>query len=351
MTDQRIRIGIIGAGKSALNTHVPRFQAIDQVEVTGIVNRTNASSNKAADQLGIHNIYQNWIELLDDPNIDAIFVGTWPYMHKTLVLEALKRNKHVLTQARMSMNLNEARDMLTASLQKPQVITQIVPSYMADQAVIKTIMELVNGGSVGKILSIDFCWSYNIAKNNNFTWRHDPDMVGKNIMMIGAQYENLMRIFGPAINVTAFSNLVRPSLRDQIGRTEISTIPDHAEIIAEMETGAVLHMRLSGIIGMSYPCEMWIFATKGTIRCVLNPPATVTSSGIWVGYQNQNRLTDVPIQYPLGDKHQTEIEFIESIRGNCQARETTFENGVRYMEFTESVFKSIQNQDMVHLID
>ena len=43
----------------------------------------------------------NWRALITDPNLDAIVIGTWPYMHRTLVLAALEAGKPVLTEARL----------------------------------------------------------------------------------------------------------------------------------------------------------------------------------------------------------------------------------------------------------
>ena len=43
----------------------------------------------------------NWSEIINDPEIDAVVIGTWPYTHHTLVLAALAANKHVLTEARL----------------------------------------------------------------------------------------------------------------------------------------------------------------------------------------------------------------------------------------------------------
>lgn len=43
----------------------------------------------------------NWLEVIQDDSLDAIVVGTWPYMHHTLVLQALQHGKHVLTEARL----------------------------------------------------------------------------------------------------------------------------------------------------------------------------------------------------------------------------------------------------------
>ncbi len=43
----------------------------------------------------------NWREIIEDAAIDAVVIGTWPYLHRTLVLEALRAGKHVLTEARL----------------------------------------------------------------------------------------------------------------------------------------------------------------------------------------------------------------------------------------------------------
>ena len=43
----------------------------------------------------------NWQEVINDPSLNAVVIGTWPYLHRTLVLEALKAGKHVLTEARL----------------------------------------------------------------------------------------------------------------------------------------------------------------------------------------------------------------------------------------------------------
>ena len=57
-------------------------------------------------------MYDEWTQLLDDPDIDAVVIGTWPYMHHPVTLQALEKGKHVLTEARMAMSADEAREML-----------------------------------------------------------------------------------------------------------------------------------------------------------------------------------------------------------------------------------------------
>ena len=95
MTDEVIQIGVVGAGNTTVTRHIPRFQSTDGVKVVGVVNRTPESSERVARQFGIPKVYKNWTDLMDDPIIDAVLIGTWPYMHSTLVVEALEHDKHV----------------------------------------------------------------------------------------------------------------------------------------------------------------------------------------------------------------------------------------------------------------
>ena len=112
----RIRIGIAGAGKIVRDEHVPRFRAIEGVELVGVANRTRESSERAAAEMGLGRAYADWGELVEDPDIDAVLVGTWPYLHAPVTVAALEFGKHVLTEARMASSADAARSMLAASL-------------------------------------------------------------------------------------------------------------------------------------------------------------------------------------------------------------------------------------------
>ncbi len=84
-----VRIGIAGAGKIVASEHVPRFRAIPGVELVAVANQTPESSRRAAETLGIPRVHGNWRDLLDDDEVDAILIGTWPYLHARIAVEAL----------------------------------------------------------------------------------------------------------------------------------------------------------------------------------------------------------------------------------------------------------------------
>lgn len=54
----------------------------------------------------------NWKEVIDNPEVDAVVIGTWPNMHHTLVTAALRAGKHVLCEARMVSGDDRASWML-----------------------------------------------------------------------------------------------------------------------------------------------------------------------------------------------------------------------------------------------
>ena len=96
MANESVRIGLIGAGKNTRERHIPGFQSVEGVEIAAVANRSMQSGRQVADQFNIPQVYGNWQELLEDDSLDAVCIGTWPYMHRTLTLAALESGKHVL---------------------------------------------------------------------------------------------------------------------------------------------------------------------------------------------------------------------------------------------------------------
>ena len=121
-----VRIGLIGAGGIVQRAQLPNFQQLPGCEVVAVANRSLASSQRVADAFNIPMAYANWRELLEEESIDAVMIGTPPYMHRILTLETLAKGKHVLCQSRMAMNAREARDMLEAARRHPDLVCQVV---------------------------------------------------------------------------------------------------------------------------------------------------------------------------------------------------------------------------------
>ena len=290
-------------------------------------------------------MYDNWLELIEADDTDAICIGTWPYTHCTMTLAALENNKHVLCEARMAMNAREAHTMLDAARQKPHLVAQIVPSPISFK-VDTTIQEYVANGYLGDILTIEMRVTPNsfVDAGIPLHWRQNRDLSGYNIMSMGIWYEALMRWVGPASKVVAMTKVAVQNRRDENGDPHTVTVPDHVDILCEMACGAQAHIRVSSVTGLASGSEVWLFGSEGTLRFE-GPP----SLALFGGRRGDGQLTEISIPPEKQGEWRVEEEFVNAIRGLERVTHTPFEVGIHYMEFTEAVTRSAQTGQAISL--
>ncbi len=281
--------------------------------------------------------------MLDDDSIDAILIGTWPYMHSTLTLAALEKGKHVLTQARMANTAQEARDMLAASQRHPDLVCQLVPtstSYRIDNV----LKRMIGDGYLGEVLSVELqrLQTGFADFGGDLDWRHDRGFSGYNILNIGSSYESMLRWLGRGNRVMAMSKVHVPYRRNASGEPTAVTLPDHVDILYELANGAHVHMRASETTGLSTGSHTWIHGSEGTIH-------VDRRSSIFAGRRGDSDLTEVPNPRAEQAFYRVEEEFINAIRGVEEVTMATFETGVHYMEWTEAVHRSSETGQAVYL--
>lgn len=341
MIEDTVRISIVGAGSNTREKHIPLLQEIPGVEIRGVVNRSHTSSKRVAEQFGIPMVYEDWREAVEDEESDAVVIGTWPYLHAPIAIAALEAGKHVLCEARMAMNLQEARAMLEASRNNPDLIAQIVPAPMTFK-VDATIARLLGQGYLGDILAVELRGGGGyMDKEAPLTWRHNAEYSGLNTMQMGIYYETLMRWIGHARSVTAVGRTFVTMRKDSEGVMRSIRIPDHLDVIAAMECGAQASMRFSAVTGHAGPLEIYLYGSVGTLR--------VCDNRLYGARKGDAELQEIELPQDEQAGWRVEREFIGAIRGEEDVRLTTFADGVRYMEFTEAVAISLQNQQTVNL--
>ena len=349
MAKDTIRVGFIGAGGNTRSRHIPGLKAQAGVELAAVANRSVASGRKIARDFGIEKVCADWQEVLNDDSIDAICIGTWPYMHETLTVASLEAGKHVMCEARMAMNSAEGHRMLAASRRHPRLTAQIVPSPMTlpfDQ----TIIAMISGGFIGELIALDAriaAGSDFPNPNAPFHWRHDRTLSGNNIMSMGIWYEGMMRWVGPMKTVNAVGQSVINHRRDESGRRQASTIPDHVDITGELELGGQMRLNVTTVAGLAaYPIDIHIFGSEGTLRLYQAPGGQTTLAA---GKRGDKRLKDVKIPKSKQGVWRVEEEFINAIRGKEEITHTDFATAVKYMEWTDAVTMSLRHREVVKL--
>lgn len=330
-----IRIGIVGAGANTRSRHIPGLRAQEHVEIVAVCNRSIQSSERAAREMQISRSFLTWPELVASPDIDAVVIGTWPYLHCPVTLAALDAGKHVMTEARMAMNAAEARLMLEASRRNPHLVTQVVPSPYTLK-IDRTVQKLLADGFVGELQALDVranAPSF-LDCESPLHWRHDRDLSGVNSLGMGIWYEAVMRWVGEAKTVRAMTRVSVKQRKDSNGSIKAVSVPDHVDILAEMVCGAQARFQFSAVTGLAPGPEVWLFGSEGTLRY------DASSEKLAGARRGEPALHEIAIPAELSIGWRVEEEFINAIRGVEKVQLTTFQDGLKYMQFTEAVSRS-----------
>jgi predicted dehydrogenase len=349
MADGSIRIGLIGAGGNTRLRHIPGFQEQDGVEIVAVANRSRASGQQVADEFQIPKVADDWMEILEDEGVDAVCIGTWPYMHAAMTIATLEHGKHVLCEARMALNAAEGLDMLAASRRHPRQVAQIVPAphTLAFDA---TIVEMIGAGEIGDLIALDA----RITAGSDFPnadsavhWRQDRNLSGNNVMSMGIWYEAMMRWAGPARSIFAVGQTVVEHRRDEAGHRVAMEIPDHIDVVGEMAQGGQMRFNVSTVVGQA-PAEadICIFGTEGTLRLLQTKDAPMA---LFAGKRGGDALAEVEIDPAKQGGWRVEEEFVNAIRGLEPVTHTDFQTGVRYMQWTDAVAHSFRTGTAVSL--
>jgi predicted dehydrogenase len=337
MGADRVRVGIIGAGGNTRLMHIPGLRAIAGVSIDAVCNRTRESSERTAAELGIPRVHERWQDLVEDPELDAVLIGTWPYMHCPCTVAALRAGRHVLCEARMAMDAQEARRMRRAAAARPDLVAQVVPApYTLELD--RTINRLLAEGAIGQVLAVDVRGTAGsfVDRDAPLHWRQDEALSGKNVLALGILYEMTARWIGHARTVRAMARtVVGTRKRAESGMPVTVTVPDHVDVLAAMERGAQMRLQVSAVTGLPAGImEAWLFGTEATLRVDIGRKA------LSILRRGRGEMKDVPVPASERIGWRVEQEFIGAIRGREKVERTTFDEGVRCMEFTDAVARA-----------
>lgn len=332
-----IGIGFVGAGHNTRLRHLPGFASIPGVRRVTVANRTEATSVAVAEAFDIDGVAANWQTVVADPQVHAICIGTWPNLHAEVAIAALKAGKHVLTEARMAATLGQAEEMLTVSRQHPDRVAQIVPSpFTLDLD--STIIGLIRSGEIGDALEIliDYATDIHLDPDKPLTWRQDRDCSGVNILTLGIFQEAVERWFPDAMLVSEANGLVhiKERIHWETGEKVPVEVPDYLHVLGFMERGTLLNYRFSSVESGPGRNLIKLVGSKATLR------VDIAGQRLLLSKPGQDEV-EVPVPPEERRGWRVEEDFIASIREGRPVELTSFEAGVRYMSFTDAVYRRL----------
>ncbi len=334
-----LRIGFIGAGNICRSRHLPGLAKIEGVEVVAVANRTMESGRAIAKDFNIPDVTDDWRELIARDDLDAIFIGTWPYTHKDMSIATLEAGKHVLCEARMAMNLDEAKAMLEAANAHPQLVNMICPppTRMPFESWIRST---IDSGRLGAITLVRLLSANGGNLDpNKFSWREDVTLSGRQILGMGIFAETLNAFVGDYESLRAETSItVTPKNVD--GKKVDVKIPQTVTINGKLKGGALILEHHTGLAADKSTAgnELVIQGLKGTLRYRFGNTIEFAEAG------EELKEVDVPADEQR-DWH-VEEDFIAAVRaanaGKSWNVSPDFAEGLRYMQKVEAVHLSAE---------
>lgn len=244
-----MNIGIIGCGDIARKT-ANTISETDGITTHAVASRSADKAAEFAEEVGAANSYGSYAELINDPDVDLVYIATPHPHHHEWGIAALKTGKPVLCEKPMALNAKETEDLVkTARTENIFLMEAIWSRFIEPMAFIR---DCINSGKIGDIRMVQADTGYRVPFNPD-SRLFRPDLAGGGLMDIG--------VYGVS-RIVQF--LGAPTSQQSIAELGATGVDEHCVITTMHDNGAI------GIITAgirTQTCgELTIYGTDGRIR-------------------------------------------------------------------------------------
>jgi predicted dehydrogenase len=180
MKFEKVRWGIIGCGDVTEVKSGPAFQKIKNSELVAVMRRTGELAKDYAERHNVPKWYDDADALINDPDVDAVYIATPPGSHKEYTIKVAKAGKPVYVEKPMALNFAECNEMIAAC--KAARVPLYVAYYRRAQPRFVKIKELLENKEIGDVRFVSTTQyqkaSEDVKDSENLPWRVQPELSG-----------------------------------------------------------------------------------------------------------------------------------------------------------------------------
>jgi predicted dehydrogenase len=267
MTNQKLKVGVIGCGTVANIGHLPAYFKSPLTEIAAISDPLERHLKHAQQKYHVPKIYPNPEDLLEDPDIDAVSICSPHWAHAEQTIKAAENGKHILCEKPIGITLEEVIKMIKA-VEKHHVIFQTATQKRFDLG-FQFIKEKIQEKELGEIFHVSIDWYHSMPDlgpkprqdliQEAGLWRMtDEKCGGGDLLDHGPHYFDLFRWwFGDIKTVSAQVRTINKNRANE----------DHCTVLLSFKKCDVIGIfqRSEAVLGSVYGEEMGkIHGTLGT---------------------------------------------------------------------------------------
>jgi len=326
----KIRWGVLSTARIGTKQVIPAMQNGDFTEVTAIASRSKQIASEWADELGIPKAYGSYQELLEDDEIDAVYIPLPNHMHVEWTIECLHHGKHVLCEKPFALESNHIPPVIEL---KEKLGLKVGEAFM-----VKThpqwlkVRQLIHEGFIGKLELIHGFFSY---------FNDDPENI-RNIKEYGGG--SLWDIGCYPVTTSRFIYGEEPlKIAASISNDDRFNVDKITSAILEFPSGKAIFSSSMQIVPYQ---RMQFFGTKKMLEILIpfNPPTDV-STEIIVNSGDKFGKTNEVITIPACNQFTIQADhFSKAILENTR-EPGTLEDAFNNTKVIEALFKAASSQN------
>jgi len=210
-----LRWGVLSTADIARTKVIPGLRRSSRSELVAIASRDAAQARAVADALDIPRAHGSYQALLDDPDIDAVYIPLPNHLHAEWTIAAARAGKHVLCEKPLAMRATDAQRMVDAA---DAAGVHLMEAFMyRHHPSWRAAIDLVRAGRIGPVLAVQSWFSYYNDDPTNI--RNILDAGGGALYDIGCYNVSLSRLLFDAEPIDVQAAIVR----DPVGGTDVLT--------------------------------------------------------------------------------------------------------------------------------
>jgi len=183
------KVGIVGAGWIAEKAAIT-LNGLEGFQCYAIASRSLDKAKAFAEQWGVEKAYGSYSELLDDDQVDLVYVATPHSHHYAVTKEALEKGRACLVEKAFMANYAQSKAIVDLAREKKVFLAEAI--WTRYQPVVKMVRDLIEEGRIGRVNLITATLGYSMG-NKERIWR--PDLCGGALLDLGVYTLNFVRMF------------------------------------------------------------------------------------------------------------------------------------------------------------
>jgi predicted dehydrogenase len=190
-----IRIGVLGAARIAPNALVRPARVVPDVEVNAVAARDNARAQRFAGRWAIPRALPNYQAVVDDPELDAVYIPLPNGLHAEWALAAIAAGKHVLCEKPFASNALEAKRVADAAAVRPE-LTVMEAFHYRYHPLMHRVVDLLRDGALGELREVRAALCFPLPRFNDI--RYSLSLAGGALMDAGCYPVHCVRTLAGA---------------------------------------------------------------------------------------------------------------------------------------------------------